>query len=248
MDLHGRTAIVTGASGGIGSEVVRLFIEGGANVLCIDRRTSSLFEGNSQAICMSADICDEESVSAAVSFAAGRLGHIDFLVNAAGASGPCARPEDYPFDELRTIFEVNVFGTFLMMKYTLPFMQKQGHGAIVNFGSVSGMEGYPYEIGYGASKWAVIGMTKNAANENGCNGVRINSVSPGWVDTDMMKRTVESYRSVVKKECTENVTLGPMKRPAEPVEIAKTVLFLCSDEASYINGANIVADGGMTLG
>ena len=110
------------------------------------------------------------------------------------------------------------------------------------------MRGYEYEIGYGSSKWAVIGMTKNAATEYGKYGIRVNSVSPGWVNTGMMKKTLENYRELgdQNNECT--VTLGPLNRPAEPAEIARAVFFLTSDDASYITGENLVVDGGMLAG
>lgn len=135
-----------------------------------------------------------------------------------------------------------------MMQNILPIMQEQKSGAIINFGSVSGMFGYPYEIGYGSSKAAVIYMTKNAANENGFNGVRINAVSPGWVDTNMMKTVVDSYKDVGIENSSDNVTIGPMRRVAAPEELANVVTFLASEEASYVNGANFLVDGGMTLG
>lgn len=135
-----------------------------------------------------------------------------------------------------------------MMQNVLPVMQAQKSGAIVNLGSVSGMFGYPFEIAYGASKAAVIHMTKNAANENGGNGVRVNAISPGWVNTNMMKSILASYKDVGFENSADNVTLGPMKRPGEPEEMANAIVFLCSEEASYINGTNFLVDGGMTLG
>ena len=131
-----------------------------------------------------------------------------------------------------------------MMEHVLPIMKKQGKGSIVNFGSVSGMTGYTYEIGYGSSKWAIIGMTKNVANEYGQFGIRANSVSPGWVNTNMFRKSVEDYKNFSDSQ----VTLGPLGRPAEPEEIANVVYFLSSDEASYVNGSNVLADGGMMLG
>lgn len=109
------------------------------------------------------------------------------------------------------------------------------------------MFGYAGEIAYGASKAAVIHMTKNAANENGGNGVRVNSISPGWVNTEMFRRILEQYKETYENPL-DNVTLGPMNRPGEPMEMANVVAFLCSEEASYMNGSNVLVDGGMTLG
>ncbi len=248
LEFEGKTAVVTGACGGIGSAIVRKLCKNGARVACVDREEGDSFKEFAESTAMfSADVSDEESVKETIEQIKKRFGQIDILINAAGVGGMCARTEEYVFSDFKRIYEINVFGTFLMMKYVLPVMQKQQKGAIVNFGSVSGQRGYPYEIGYGSSKWAVIGMTKNAACENGKNGVRINSVSPGWVDTNMMKKTIKGYRSVVKNDCMENVNLGPMERPAKAEEIAHAVLFLCSDKASYLNGTDILVDGGKTL-
>lgn len=245
LDFNGKTAIVTGACGGIGSAIVRKLCENGARTICIDRKQMIFSQENAYAF--TADISEEASVRDTVEAIENRFGRVDILINAAGVGGVCARTEGYTFSDFKHVYEINVFGTFLMMKYVLPIMQKQKSGAIVNFGSVSGNRGYPYEVGYGSSKWAVIGMTKNAAAENGSNGVRINSISPGWVDTDMMKETIDGYKSIFKSDCMENVDLGPMKRPARAEEIANAVLFLCSEEASYLNGADLLVDGGKTL-
>ena len=176
------------------------------------------------------------------------FGRIDVLINAAGIPGPSARVEDYSFSDAKKVLSVNLFGTFLMMHTVLPVMQAQKHGAILNFGSVSGVVGYPFESAYGASKAAIIHLTKNAASENGGNGVRINAISPGWVKTNMMATILDSYKNVGFDNADENVTLGPMGRPGTPEEIANVAAFLCSEEASYANGSNFLVDGGMTLG
>ena len=255
MDFTDKVVIVTGAGGGIGSAIVRKFTNLGAKVALVDLN-SELCESVVQklgldrqhAMCLGLDISVEEQVKDAVLRIAEHYGRIDALINAAGIPGPSARVEEYSFSDLKKVFAVNVFGTYLMMQNVLPVMQKQAKGAIVNFGSVSGICGYPYEIAYGASKAAVIQMSKNAANENGGNGVRINSVSPGWVNTGMMKTILASYKDVGIENSSDNVTLGPTGRPAEPKEIAEAVAFLCSEEASYVNGTNFLVDGGMTLG
>lgn len=255
MDFSGKVAVITGAGGDMGAAIAKRFVELGAMVALLDIRedlakntVEKLNLSQEQCLHMAADVADEGSVQTAVKAILERFGRIDALVNLAGIAGPSARTEDYPFSAAKKVFEVNVFGTFLMMQNVLPVMQAQNSGAIVNFGSVSGMFGYPYEIAYGASKAAVIFMTKNAANENGGNGVRINSISPGWVNTGMMKSILESYKDVGIENSYDNVTLGPMNRPGEPMEMANVVAFLCSEEASYVNGSNWLVDGGMTLG
>ena len=148
--------------------------------------------------------------------------------------------EDYSFSDAKKVLSVNLFGTFLMMHTVLPVMQAQKHGAILNFGSVSGVVGYPFESAYGASKAAIIHLTKNAASENGGNGVRINAISPGWVKTNMMATILDSYTNVGFDNADENVTLGPMGRPGTPEEIANVAAFLFSEEASLPFCNNLV--------
>ncbi len=254
MDLSGKTAVITGAYGGIGRALVREFAGRGADVVLLGRDPARLMKTAEDlqldpawSFWIGTDVSDDESVKAAVKTILERCGRIDILVNAAAVPGPSAEAADYGTETFRKNYEVNVFGTYRMMKEILPIMRAQGFGAILNFGSVSGICAYPYEIGYASGKAAVIQMTRSAAVENGRNGVRVNALSPGWVDTPMMKQVVDSYKDVGFENCHDNVTYGPMERPARPEEIAKAAAFLCSDEASYINGANLVVDGGMSL-
>ena len=255
MDFTGQVAVVTGAGGGIGTALVKKFTDLGAKVALLDvkeefcRRTVEKLQlDEDRVLCLAADISDEQAVKETIARIMDRFGRIDILINSAGISGPSARTEDYSFNDVKKVFSVNVFGTYLMMQNVLPIMQAQKKGSIVNFGSVSGLFGYPYEIAYGASKASVIHMAKSAANENGGNGVRVNAISPGWVDTGMMKSILASYKDVGIENSSDNVTLGPMNRPGKPEEMANAVAFLCSEEASYINGTNFLVDGGMTLG
>ena len=254
-DFNGKVAVVTGAGSDMGAAIVQKFRENGAKTVLIGVHEQTLREAwdrlgldDGTSLLIEADVSDEAAVKAAVKKAMDRFGRIDFLVNVAGIEGPNnSRTEEYEFAAARRVFEINVFGTFLMMQNVLPVMQAQKSGAIVNIGSVSGMFGYAGEIAYGASKAAVIHMTKNAANENGGNGVRINCLSPGWVDTKMFRRILKQYEATFD-DPLDNVTLGPLGRPADPKEMANIAVFLCSDEASYVNGSNWLADGGMTLG
>ncbi len=246
-----KVAVVTGASGGIGSQVVKKFYENDYDVVMLDIKKEALeaaieAEGyDPERVCYYIlDVSSEEQVKDVVDSIKEKKGRIDALVSTAAIIGKYNPTIDYTFANFKRIYEINVFGPFLMMMNVLPIMKAQGKGAIVNFGSVSGMTGYTYEIGYGSSKWAVIGMTKNVANEYGQFGIRANSVSPGWVNTQMFRDSVEDYKNFGDSQ----VTLGPLGRPAEPEEIANVVYFLASDEASYINGSNVLVDGGMMLG
>ena len=244
-----RVVVITGSGGGIGCATACRFRKAGYEVALLDmdleaaEKTAAKI-GVGDDCCFRSDVSSQDSVREAIGSVLKKFGQIDALVNAAGILGKSARLEDYPVKTAEKVLCVNIMGTLLMMQAVLPSMQERGSGSIVNFGSVSGHRGYPYESAYGASKAAIIELTRTAANENGCNGVRINSVSPGWVDTNMMKETIDGYKDVGCKSAYENVGLGPMKRPADPREIADVVFFLCSKEASFINGSDIVIDGG----
>lgn len=250
--FSGRIAIVTGGGTGIGAAVARqLCAEGAEAVYIWGRRIAPLKAVAGCAprcVPMSVDVGDEAAVCSAVEEIAARHGRIDLLANMAAVSGPCVPTEDYSMADFEKVYRTNVFGTFLTMKYCLPHMQRKGFGAIVNACSCSGMRGYTNEIGYGSSKFAVLGLTMNAASENGRNGVRVNCVSPGWVDTDMLDEVMRGYeaRDGVSR-CKQELNHGTMDRPATPAEMSEVVCFLMSDAARYINGTNLVCDGGKTL-
>ena len=248
-----KVCLVTGAGGGIGQSIVRRFLNEGRHVVMIDldvERLKTIVESENYAkedvSTYAIDITKEDAVKKGIEEIVKETGHIDTLVNTAGICGAYNLAVDYDFTNFSKIYEVNVFGTFLMMKYCLPHLL-ESKGSIINFGSVSGIQGYKYEIGYGSSKAAVIEMTRNVANEYGSEGVRCNSVSPGWVNTSMMHKTIENYRDIGMKDPESWITFGAIKRPAEPEEIADAVCFLSSDQAAYINGANLVIDGGMII-
>jgi len=253
--MESKTCIVTGACGGIGSKIVKKFLEQDYFVILIDINKEKLINTISDNVFDekridydSVNIADEKEVIACIERIYEKYGRIDVLVNAAGICGEYNSAVDYSFENFKKVYSVNVYGTFLMMKYVLPHMIEKKQGAIVNFGSVSGMRGYAYEIGYGSSKWAVIGMSETIANEYGGKGIRCNSVSPGWVDTGMMNKTMENYRRIGIDCPEDSISLGSIHRPARPEEIADVVYYLCTEQASFINGANIVVDGGMTIG
>ena len=253
--FEGRIAVVTGGGSGIGAAVARQLAGEGCEKVFILGRSPGKLEavaasiGNGCCVPMEVDVSDELQVEKAVGRIGEYCGRIDLLANIAGIPGPSARVEDYSFTVFRKVYEINVFGTFLMMKYCLPYMQRQGNGAIVNTCSCSGMRGYQMEIGYGSSKFAVLGMTMNAANENGRNGVRVNCFSPGWVDTGMLDSILAQYAQETGRKTEKNeLRNGTMDRPGTAEEMAEVACFLLSDAARYVNGANFVCDGGKTLG
>ena len=249
-----KVCLVTGASGDIGKAVCEKFLKKDYFVVMIASGLKKLeqtiedkgFDKNS-VMALAIDVSSEEAVKEGIEEVKRRCGRIDTLVNTAGICGEYNLTADTEYDNFKRIYEVNVFGTFLMIKHSIPLMLETGNASIVNFGSVSGMMGYSYEVGYGSSKWAIIGMTKNVANEYGGKGIRCNSVSPGWVQSKMMDKTVDNYRKLGIEDPEAWMSYGSIRRGAKPSEVADAVYFLSSDEASFINGANLTVDGGMTI-
>ncbi len=200
MSNEGKVCVVSGAAGGIGAAVVKKFYDNGYKVIMLDINEEALQKSIEEEKYEAGridyfvlDISSEDQVKAVAAKIREKHGRVDALVNTAAIVGKYNKTIDYGFDNFKKIYSINVFGTFLLMSNILPIMVEQKSGSIVNFGSVSGMTGYTFEIGYGSSKWAVIGMTKNVANEYCEYGIRANSVSPGWVNTKMFRDTADDY-------------------------------------------------------
>ena len=251
-----KVVITTGAAGGIGKAVAKRFYDEGAKVVMLDVKkewvdavVEKIGMDPERVFSAGFDITDEEAVKNVIDEVMAKWGRIDVLNNIAGNGGDQMDMEEKPLAEWQMVYDINVFGTVRMIKYVLPIMKAQKSGAITNTSSVSGMFGYAGESAYGSSKWAVRGLTKNIANENGgVTGVRVNSVAPGWVNTAMFQKALDDYIAQGYEDPMANVTLGPLGRPAEPSEIAAVFAFLASDDAAIINGSNVLCDGGMTLG
>ena len=195
MKENPKVCVVTGASGGIGQETVKKFYQHGYDVVMLstdEKKLRKVMEENgfdpARVSTYALDVSCEEQVAAVVDAVKQTKQRIDVLVNTASILGKYDTAIDCTVANFKRIYEVNVFGTFMMMHYALPIMVEQRSGSIINFGSVSGMTGYTFEIGYGSSKWAIIGMTKNVANEYGQYGIRAKTVSPGWVYTAIFRR------------------------------------------------------------
>ena len=241
--LNGKVAIITGGARGQGAEEGRLFAaEGGAVVLTdvLDadgEQTASEIGG----IFLHHDVTSEEAWQGVVKEAVERHGKVDILVNNAGIYQNGLVTE-MALEDYRRIIEVNQVGVFLGMKHVAPAIIDAGGGAIVNISSIAGMRGGRGSIAYGASKWAVRGMTKVAAHELGQHGIRVNSIHPGLIETAMLHQ-VPGVDSGNLDRMTRRIPLG---RIAEAEEVAKLALFLASDESSYCSGAEFIVDGGMT--
>ncbi|MFB7223797.1 glucose 1-dehydrogenase [Streptomyces sp. NPDC056227] len=235
----GKVVVVTGGARGLGAAHARRLVAEGAKVVIGDvlaKEGEALAEelGAQNALFVELDVTSEVSWQAAVARTEEVWGKVTGLVNNAGLVHRC------PIEELteadyRRVIDVNEIGVFLGMKAVLPSMRAAGGGSIVNISSLCGIIAFPYILSYTASKWAVRGMTKAAAQEFAPYNIRVNSVHPGVVATEM---TADSERS------HETVKRQPIQREAQPAEISNMVLYLLSDEASYSTGSEFVVDGG----
>jgi 3alpha(or 20beta)-hydroxysteroid dehydrogenase len=240
-------AIITGAARGMGAATARLFAAEGARVVIADVLEA---EGAALAGELGAaarfhrhDVADEDSWAVLVAETAAHFGGLDILVNNAGVL-LMRGLLDTTRPEFERVLAVNLLGTFLGIKAAAPRMIARGGGAIVNISSVDGMKGSNATAAYSASKWGVRGLTKVAAMELAHRGVRVNSIHPGGIRTPMTLRAGAEAEAALKK-FYRGVPLG---RIGQPEEVARVTLFLASDEASYVCGAEIVVDGGMIIG
>jgi NAD(P)-dependent dehydrogenase (short-subunit alcohol dehydrogenase family) len=245
MRLKDKIALITGAAHGMGESMARLFVREGARVVIADvleregaEVAASITAAGGDAVFLKLDVSDEAQWVAAQAAPVARHGRLDILVNNAGISGavPDRMSTEY-FDRLMT---VNARGTFLGVKHAVPEMQKAGGGAIVNISSISGLAGQAFvHMGYNAAKGAIHILTKSAAVQFAKDGIRVNSVHPGLMPP--MRTSVTAADPAVREKVLESV---PMRRAGRPEEAAYAVLFLASDEASYITGTELVVDGG----
>jgi len=249
--LEGKTAIVTGGGTGIGAAVVRRFVAEGASVVATGRRPEPLAEvaAETGALTCPGDAADPVDVKQVVALALERFGRLDVLVaNAGGEGGGAVLDAD---DETwRTGIRGNLDAAFVCARECLPALIEGGGGAIVLVASVAGVIAGPEMASYVTAKHGLIGLTRSLAVDYGPRGVRVNALCPGWVRTPMSERemdTLGEMRDVDREGAFALVTKDlPLRRAADPSEIASVALFLASDEASFVTGAVIVADGGST--
>jgi 3(or 17)beta-hydroxysteroid dehydrogenase len=244
MRLDNKVALITGAASGMGASMARIFAAEGAKVAAADvleeegkNVVAEITRSNGAAIFHRLDVSNEASGGVDATLAA--YGRLDILVNDAGLSGS-AVADLFDTAAWDTLMAVNARGVFLGMKFAIPVMKAQGGGAIVNISSISGITGqHGVHVGYNASKGAVRTLTKAAAVQHGADNIRINSVHPG-----LMPPMRSSGRTADPEVRARMLRQVPMGRAGRPEEVANAVLFLASDEASYITGAELWVDGG----
>lgn len=250
--LSGKVALVFGAASGIGAAVVRRFAQEGAAVVasglpCPEPDDALSEQGVIALLC---DVTDDAQVRATVAHAIERHGRIDVLVNAAGviANDDAAEIADAVWSRQH---EINLAGTMRTMRAVLPHMLAQKAGAVVNIASVAAFNAGAGSASYAASKAGVVALTRSAAQAYGTQGVRVNALCPGWVDTPMAAKEMQGMArdlGIVEAEARQRtVARIALARMARPEEMAAICLFLASDESSFITGAALVADGGARM-
>lgn len=251
MRLKEKVAIITGSGSGIGRATALLFAEEGAKVVVVDihreageRTTSLITDHGGDAVFVNADISKEEEARRISDEAVRAFGKIDILVNNAAVfvlKGLEATVEDW-----QRSLAVNVVGTALCSKYAAEEMKKQGKGAIVNLGSISSFIAQPEFITYSATKAAILQMTRNMAMDLAPFNIRVNCVCPGTILTPALKNPVEQQGLSLEQLLAEEASKHLLNRVGEPREVAYAILFLASDEASFITGTHLMVDGGYT--
>ncbi len=241
--LRGKVALITGAAGGIGACAAHRLAEEGALLLLTDADADGVRgvagELGGSAAARGHDVTSEADWQDVTAWALETRGRVDVLINNAGVF--LAAPlSETSVEDFRRVLDVNLTGVFLGMRALAPTMSSQGAGSMINVSSVAGLMGSPYLAAYAASKWAVRGLTKVVAKELASFGVRVNSVHPGPIDTDMTAR----QRAATPELIDRLIRSIPLQRIGTPQEVAHAVAYLASDESVYVTGSELVIDGG----
>lgn len=250
--FENKVIIVTGAAGGIGKVTAKKLADEGAKLALVDLNLEAVQQvivdlglDETRAIALQSNVAKEEEVKAYVDATVLKFGHIDCFFNNAGIEGTTKQIEDYPIETFDLVYNVNIKGAFLGLKYVLPVLKKQGFGAVVNTASGAGLMASPGMVGYIMSKHALIGITRVAALEAAPFGVRVNAVAPGIINTRMMRQIEENTLPGQGEAATKAFASAvPMGRYGEADEVANVVSFLLSDEASYVTQSIYTVDGG----
>lgn len=251
MRLENETALITGAASGIGRATAERFAAEGARVIVTDIDSdggetvaADLADDGADAEFHDLDVTDSEEFHAVVDAVAEEYG-LDIIVNNAGTGHPSARLEETDDSMRDFVIDVNVKGVWNGCHAALPHMKEQGHGSIVNVGSLASILGLPKQAAYSLSKGAVLNLTRAVAAEAGPYGVRANTVCPGFTDTSLLEQylAMQDDPEAAREAMAEDY---PLKRLGEAEEVADSILFLASDEASFVSGHGLVVDGGFS--
>jgi len=243
-ELVGKVAFVTGGGSGIGQACAMDLAKHGAHVVVVDRNfdharhVASVISGSGgTALALVADVADDSSVAMAVAGTVKEFGALHIAVNNAGIGGDIAPTADQSIEGWRKVLSVNLDGVFYCMRHEIPEMKKAGGGSIINMASILGVVGYANSAAYVAAKHAVVGLTQTAAIEYAAQGIRVNSVGPGFIETPLL--------GALPSEVLETIAgLHPLDRLGQPQEVANLVTFLASSNASFITGSYYPVDGG----
>jgi NAD(P)-dependent dehydrogenase (short-subunit alcohol dehydrogenase family) len=247
--LEGRVAVITGASRGIGAETARVFRAAGASVALAARNEAALTalaeelsNDGTGAIAVPTDVGDAAAIERLVAETVDAFGHLDVAFNNAAGGGQAPTPlADLPVDAYDSAIAITLRSVFLSMKYEIPAMLEAGGGAIVNMSSTAGLEAVGGLAGYVSAKHGVIGLTKTAALEYANQGIRVNAVAPGPILTENLEQAGPDMQHKAGMAM-------PMQRIGQPAEVARAVLWLCSDQATYTTGATLPIEGGKLAG
>jgi NAD(P)-dependent dehydrogenase (short-subunit alcohol dehydrogenase family) len=250
MSFENKVVLVTGSGNGIGRATAILFAEKGAKVVVsdIDEKmgvecVEAIQASGGKAIFQKADLTSESDLDALVKATLDAFGKIDVLVNNAGIGGTTANMNTITYDEWNKVLATDLTAHFSLSKRVIPLMEQQGGGAIVNVASMASTAAGRGGLAYTAAKHGMLGLTRQMALDHGKNGVRVNAVLPGPIDTAMIARVL----AIPQHPVSIKIKMSPAGRPGDPSEVGKAIMFLASDDASFIYGAGLAVDGGYTI-